>query len=160
MIATTQQVSTGRNGERMDRTVRGVTLPRESQKPRSAYDRACEYIALELGIKVDTVKDQMNMPHSIHAKAAVFNRGLLKFGCTDKLAEVNSHIEASFLGERVPESKDARASHDVADAEEDVEQAAFRQNPCAETWERWRVKLCKESYRLQDVIASHDEEYR
>jgi hypothetical protein len=162
MIATSAMVRAGKSGERMPDRMRGVTLPRESTKPRSAYDRCCEWIGLECEprIKADTVKDQMNAPHSIYAKVATFNRGLLKFGLTEKLAKCMSHIDSSMLGENVPAAKDAMHEHKVADASEDVEQAEFERNPCAETWERWRMKLCKEAYRIQDVIASHDEEYR
>jgi hypothetical protein len=41
-----------------------------------------------------------------------------------------------------------------------VAEAEFRRNPCPETWEKYRPHVCRSMYRLQDVIASHDEEYR
>jgi hypothetical protein len=160
MIATSAMVNAGSNGVRMDPRVRGLTAALHSRHAPSAYSRACEWIGLELRLKPGTVKDMLNSPHSIYEKLATFNRGLLRFGCTEKLAECMSHVDASMLGENVPAAKDAMHEHKVADASEDVEQAEFERNPCAETWERWRMKLCKEAYRIQDVIASHDEEYR
>jgi hypothetical protein len=160
MIATTQQVSTGSHGVRMDPSVgrRGVTL--KSPRPATAYQRALQEIALELGMKPDTVKDQLNNGHSAYAKVATFNRILLAHGLTEEVATRMALIDSSLMGERVPSSKDADHAEDVADAEEDVAEAEFRRRPCPETWEKYRPHVCRSMYRLQDVIASHDEEYR
>ena len=160
MIATSEIVRAGSNGERMDPKVGGVTLPRESRRPLTAYQQALRDIGLELGMKPETVKDQLNNGHSAYAKVAVFNRILLEHGLTEEVATRMAVVDASLMGERVPDAKDATRAHDLADAEEDVAQAAFRANPCPATWEKYRPFVCREMYRLTDVIASHDAEYR
>jgi hypothetical protein len=165
MIATSESIRTGKSGERMGRNVVRPRVTITSTRPASAFhrtpmQRVHHALSLRWGCKESTVQDRLNNGHSCFKACAEAVEGLLRFGCTEKLAECMSHVDASMLGENVPAAKDAMHEHKVADASEDVEQAEFERNPCAETWERWRMKLCREAYRIQDVIASHDEEYR
>jgi hypothetical protein len=160
MIATSESIRTGSNGVRMERKVMrpGVTV--QSRDRLAAYHRALHEIGLELGMKPSTVKDQLNNGHSAYAKVATFNRILLAHGLTEEVATRMALVDSSLMGERIPAARDADHAEDVADAEEDVAEAEFRRRPCPETWEKYRPHVCRSMYRLQDVIASHDEEYR
>jgi cyclophilin family peptidyl-prolyl cis-trans isomerase len=160
MIATSESIRTGSNGVRMDANVvrRGVTIP--SRPPRSAFQRAVARLALEWGCKESTAHDRLNNGHSVYGAVATANRVLIEHGCTEEVAVRMAVVDASLAGENIPAKDDAHHAHDIADAEEDVEQAAFRRNPCPETWERWRIKLHKELYRIQDLVSAFDAEYR
>jgi hypothetical protein len=160
MIATSESIRTGSNGVRMERNVgrRGVTIT--SKPPRSAFQRAVQRLSMEWGCKESTAHDRLNNGHSVYQAVAMANRVLLEHGCSEEVAVRMAVVDASLAGEHIPAKDEAHHAHDQADAEEDVEQAAFRRNPCPETWERWRVKLHKELYRIQDLVSAFDQEYR
>jgi hypothetical protein len=165
MIATSAMVRAGKSGERMERNVghRGVTIT--STRPASAslrtpMQRAIHELALEWGCKESTAQDRINNGHSVYRMVADANEAMLAEGLTEEVSSRMAVIDSSLMGERVPSVGDADHAEDVADAEEDVAEAEFRRHPCPETWEKYRPHVCRSMYRLQDVIASHDEEYR
>jgi hypothetical protein len=131
-----------------------------SHSLRTPMQRAVNELAMRWGTKESTAHDRLNNGHSVYRMVADANEALLRQGLTEEVSSRMAVIDSSLMGERVPSVKDADHAEDVADAEEDVAEAEFRQRPCPETWERYRPHVCRSMYRLQDVIASHDEEYR
>ena len=167
MIATAKQVTTGNSERVMDPRVRGLTpatqstrLPIASVRGRTPMQRAIHALALAWGCKESTAQDRLNNGHSVYRLVADANEALLAEGLTEEVSSRMAVIDSSLMGERVPAAKDADHAEDVADAEEDLAEAEFRRNPCPETWEKYRVHVCRALYRLQDVVASHDAEYR
>jgi uncharacterized membrane protein len=127
---------------------------------RTPIQRAVNELAMTWGTKESTAHDRLNNGHSVYRMVADANEALLRQGLTEEVSSRMAVIDSSLMGERVPTVKDADHAEDVADAEEDVAEAEFRRNPSPETWEKYRPHVCRSMYRLQDVIASHDEEYR
>jgi hypothetical protein len=165
MIATSESIRTGKSGERMGRNVVRPRVTITSTRPASAFhrtpmQRVHHALSLRWGCKESTVQDRLNNGHSCFKACAEAVEELLVEGLTEEVASRMAEIDSAMMGSRIPTVADADHAEDVADAEEDVAEAEFRRHPCPETWEKYRPHVCRSMYRLQDVIASHDEEYR
>jgi len=84
---------------------------------------------------------------------------LVRMGDTERLGHILSLLDAVLAGQPGLPKLDAVYAADVADAEEELAQAAYRRNPCKETARDWLRALGRESRTNEPVMAALREEF-
>ena len=146
MIATSETLASSM--KRMGAKVSHPALPFQRRARVSPYHR----LAQELGYaREKTARDNVGRPY---LQVAITNRVLIEAGLTEKVGELMACVEASVMGDSVPNLHEAIYKAGCADAEEDRYEADFIHNAGPVELEAWIKKVAHEIHNQEVLLAA------
>jgi hypothetical protein len=134
----------------MGQTVPTPVLPFKSKTRLDAFAR----LGQRWGCKRETAQDRVYGERGIYQMVADANEAFLEDGLSERVAFLMAPVDASMMGEGVPQLHDAIHAHNTLDALEDVAQAMFIHNAGDVELGEWIRKLATDLQHGEKLLAA------